>query len=100
MSESWRWSRNLCRCQSSSYGHVEWELGSALGSSRFQSLLGSDGQSEVTVAAGVSGWLFLLWADTLSFFSNFLPQMSQENWYPASASCFFMCQFNEAFCRQ
>jgi len=29
---------------------------------------------------GTSGWLLLLWAVTLSFFSNFLPQRSQENW--------------------
>ncbi len=51
-------------------------------------------------AMSTSGWLLALWATTLSFFSNFLPQMLQENWYVASASCFFMCQFREAFWRQ
>lgn len=41
----------------------------------------------------------LLWAATLSLFSNLLPQSSQENWYPAAAPCFFMCQLREAFWR-
>lgn len=27
----------------------------------------------------ISGWLLALWATTLSFFSNFFPQMPQEN---------------------
>lgn len=31
-------------------------------------------------AMSTSGWVFALWATTESFFSNFFPQMEQENW--------------------